>query len=264
MNKGDRLALYALETGVLGDVTLTSDVSVGSERPIDPVGYWGLSYEARITVPPGKQAAYEKAKALRRDMWAVDMVAVWHEDDPEPTWVVGQLLPGAASEDSEYRDLLAGWLRARHPDAEEITSMRIEQAVKADINRDGRDEVFLSFRCSVRWRDTEEGRADPRAFDSGRGRADDDCFLKETGRPESRHFSFLVMRHLPGDARQAETVVLDNCPCRTLWVVGFCDLDRDGTAEVITRAQGVDYSGAQLFHWDGERFHELDGYGAGV
>lgn len=262
MKAGDRLTLYALEAGTLGDVILTSDATVGSERPADPVAYRGLSYNARIRIHPDKQEAYAKAKRLRHSIWKMDMVAVWSKADPRPPWIVAQLLPGALTEHSEYRALLADWFRSRHVDAESVTGISIEQAVRADINRDGRGEVLLSFLCEAHW---EEGRLDPRDFDSDHGRAGEDCFNNELGRPEDRYFSFLVMRCLPGDARQVETAVLHNSPaCRTLWVIGFCDLDGDGTAEVLTRAAGRDYDGAQLFHWDGERFHELDGYGAGV
>jgi hypothetical protein len=282
MKPGDRLTLCALEAGVLGSVTLSDDGSVQSEQPIDAGPIWGLSYKARISIPSDKQDAYAKAKSLRHGVCAMDLVSVWSKTSSRPSWVAGQLLPGALSEDSEYRDLLTSWLRSRLRGAPDVTNVELDDAVRADINGDGRDEVFLSFRCTAHWSYTEddvdesaEGHITPGphslGLDYGYWQTQEDdhsseriCYRQEDPHSSRKFFSFLVMRHLPRGQSKVETIVLDKCPCRGFWVIGFCDLDGDGTAEVITRGGGQDYTGAKLFHWDGKRFHVVDGWGAGA
>jgi hypothetical protein len=240
LKKGDRLTLYALEAGVLGEVILTSDECVESEQPVDGGAVWGLSFKGRIVIPPGKREAYAKAQKVRGDLWHMDMVALWVEAAPEPPLLIGELLPGAREKSSEYHKIVADWLRYRGVAQDELGRMEIEQAVRADIDRDGVAEVFLAVHCAAWWGPTADGRSD------------------------QKYFSYLLMRRLPRGASSVETVILDDNAWRSLWVVGFCDLDGDGRAEVVTQGHGVDYIGAQLFHWTGSGFQLVNGWGAGA
>jgi len=226
LHKGDRLSLCALETSSLGHVVLTS--SDGGKG-----GYGGitvLAFPVKVRIPPQKKAAYAKARKHR-----LYMLAAWNPQGRAPRWITGRILD---KDSSRYRKVIADWLRRRGIPEDVINKVVIEQVVLADINRDGHNETFLSFYTA--------GMA-PEAFEP----------------PSKRTFSYLIMRYRPPRSRDPKTVVVQY---DTLVhdVAGFCDLDGDGWAEVITGSDTGESGGDDLHHWVGDRFETLKGWRAGV
>jgi hypothetical protein len=241
LRKGDRLSLYALQEGVIGSALLTDGGTVLSEDEEESSYASGLVFRARLRPSAGKAAAYARAKAQRfsEPFLYVDMLAARAADGSDPKWLTGKVLSGAARKGSTHWRLVAAWLRGRGVSEKAIAGMVVEHAVQADIDRDGQDEVFLSVHCREVWAYTESGKSGP------------------------TWFSYLLMRRLRPGRGQADTVVLDDQAWRSLWVVGFCDLDRDGRAEVITQGAGLDYVGAHVFRWNGKRFRNVAGWAIG-
>jgi len=252
LEKGDRLSLYALEAGEIGTATLTSGGALDSEKPPDGGESWGLGFKARLTIPEARKAPYEKAHKLRQTDFDnyVDLpvLAAWTRDGSKPQWVSGELLVGQRAKESTYWEAAADWLRTKGVPQKDIDGMQIKQVVRADINRDGRHEIFISLGCAATWGYRQED-------------------LKASGYDDetaSRVFySYLLIRRLRPGSEQVETLILDDEPWRSLYVCGFCDLDRDGTAEVIVSGSGIDWSGSMLYHWDGKRFQAVEGWGGG-
>ncbi len=243
LHQGDRLSLYALERGLLGEVVLTSEGRLKSEEHVGPGASRGLYYRARVEVLPEKHNEYEAARKLREiDWWQVDLVAASADDSRAVRWVKATPLPGACERGSPHHAAVADWLRSRGiPDAG-IEGTEIIQAVRADVDGNGQDEVLLSIRCAWYW-------------------------TNEDGDMEGKELAYLVVRRIMPGTAGVETLVLHHSydyGWRSLLVCGLQDLDGDGWAEVITRGQGVDYGGAQLFHWDGRRFAEVNGWGGGA
>jgi len=241
MHKGDRLTLYALETGVLGEVVLTSAGKLDSEFH-QPIGAGdGVSYEARIGIPPRRRQAYERARQRRGQLneagEAMSLLAAWSPKAPAPRWVAGELLDRT---NSEYRKVIGDWLSARGVPAEVIASVEITQIARADINGDKRAEVFLSFHTP------------------------DTITFEGHERATKKTFSYLLMRYLPPHSRRVKTVVVADDANFVEWVEGFCHLDADGVAEVITHWTAYESDGVDLKRWVGGRFIEVGGHGWGV
>lgn len=237
IGKGSRLSLYALECGVLGTMVTTDEGRLWSKGPGEPEGYgYGLEYRAQPRVAAGSAAAY--AAALRRRwplMAYVDLLAAWTQDGSPPAWVKGEFLSAQQEKGSRYWRLAADWLQARGVPRSRTDAMEMQHVVRADIDGDGRAEVFLSFRS---------------AFGG----------YANEGHSNQEFFSYLLMRRLRPGTEQVETVVLADEVWRTLWVAGFCDLDRDGQAEIIVRGQGRDYTAALIFDWRGGKWRPLEGW----
>lgn len=238
LGKGSRLSLYALEAGPLGTVTLTSPERLGSTDPEPPYCVGVEFASSDTTVTPGKEAAYAQARERRQAIPGVciPLLGAWMSDGREPAWITGELLSG--KKESPYWNVAESWLRARGVTAKALQDWRVEQVVRADVNRDGGTEVFLSV---------TNGPAET-----------------PTGQSTKDTFSYLLMRRTRPGSREVETVVLDDIAWRMLWVSGFCDLNRDGWAEVVIAADGIDFGGNGLFYWDGRRYRLLWGCTRGV
>ena len=243
LHEGDRLSLHALEQGLLGEVALTSEGELASEKPVAGGAVWGLSYDARLQTKPEMESRYEAATRLRRTgplWWPPTLLASSKGPTTPGKWLTAVSLPGPLDKCGPHYTAVADWLRSLGASESAIRGLEIIQAVKADVDGDGQDEVFLSVHGPGIWAYTEGGRSN------------------------AEHFSYLVMQRTREGIPGIGTTVLDDRAWRSLWVCGLQDLDGDGWAEVVTRGQGLDYGGAQLFHWDGHQFVEIDGWGAGA
>jgi len=236
MHEGDRLSLYALGADILGQVVLTSKGRLGSEEE-DSFEEYGLFFDAQVNVAPGKQEAYMKAKEVAEKRILPHMLAVWSSKGFKPRWLVGEVLN---PENRAYRRVIADWLARRGVPSDVIGKVVAEQVVRADIDGDKRNEVFLSFRSedAPRW--------------------------LQPGESKKRTFTYLLMRYLPPKSQHVKTIVIAYDQPGINVVAGFCDLDGDGRAEVITELNGVDVWGATLYRWLGSRFEEAGGWGGGA
>ncbi len=226
-HKGDRMTLYGLKSGVIDSAELTKDGALWSEHPEGAVSE-GLAYEMRLTAPSDKCKTHE----------GEPVIAVWHSPGaPEPRWVPAQEL---SPESSTYRRLAAEWVRSHGGPKEAAQQVTVGQIVRADLNGDGRDEVLLSF-----------------------------YWFDETlnGLPTlhtTRGVSYLIMRYLPRGSRTPRTVLLDSASTEVHAVIGLCDLDRDGWAEVVAKRDGYEYWSSRLYHWTGGKFRVIQGDVFGV
>jgi hypothetical protein len=230
MHHGDRLALYGMESGPIGSATLTNDGILWSQNP-DNARARGLEYQATWRVAPGKDKLADREPLL----------AVWHAPgSPEPRWVRAKVL---SPKSRAYREIASRWLRGQGATKEAIEGFRIEQLVQADVNQDGREEVFLS----LHWFDQYA------VFSSG------DIHYEVASPHATKGFSYLLMRYLPRGSRRPRTVVVEGETCDVHRITGLCDLDCDGWAEVVTEQTAYEDFGKRLYHWTGRGFRAIQG-----
>ncbi len=238
MHKGDRLTVYALESGVVGQVVLTNDgeIFAGYE------GLHGVRFEGKMEMREGGGArAARKMPCPWTDdpAWMLEpsMLASWWRERKEPRWIRGETLdPNGKA----YRGIVEGWLKEKGVPDEVLGKVMIQQIVRADFDGDKQQEVFLSFLTpEVVW-PSEERR--------------------------EHVFAYLVMRDLDavsGKVRSVEVTHSRGDEPRvcgdTFWVDGFCDVDRDGRAEIIVHSAYYEGRGVDLYRWDGERFEVESG-----
>jgi hypothetical protein len=228
MHKGDVLSLYQLGVGEIGTLRLTDRGVVGSEQEdIGEGETYGIEFSAAASVTRGVWAKQREGPLL----------AAWHSaGSPEPRWAPGrELEPKHAT----YRKVIADWLRAKGVSQATIDTVEVTQIVVADVNGDGKDEVFLSFA-------TPQGTR------------------IDATRATKRAFSYLLMRYVPKGKSTVKTVVLARDYTVDYSIAGFCDLNGDGWAEVASDETGVsDYTGTCLYHWTGRGFKRVNGWGWG-
>jgi hypothetical protein len=252
LHKGDKLLLYDLKMGEVGSVTLTDEGKLESKNPdfADPHGYC-QSFGYRVDVPQTLDAAYNKALALRKESWEqLDLVAVWSPAGANrPHWITGELIAMGPPQEGlrkeqyagPYRQIAAEWLRAHGFIKRQIESMIVEQVVRADVNSDKRSEVFLSFGSpSFGYNQTKK-------------------------RSQQQYFSYLLMRVVDSRSGRVTTTVLDTRDFGRTIVAGFCDIDGDGHADIITQHYGIDDIGADLWRWaDGKLMRVGEGWWFGA
>jgi hypothetical protein len=232
MHRGDTLVAYGLETGRLGTGVVTDDGALDTAKPRDGGYSEGLEYAARFRHLPGTQKSWDGAV----------VTAIWHAPgSPEPRWVVAKVLD---RKNRTYRKLIADWLRQHGRTRAQIEEFTVEQLLRADVNFDGRDEVFLSFH----WYEEEYTNIEDHTIAS----------------PEARKgFSYVLMRYLPPRSRRPKVRVVVND-----WdnhsVTALCDLNRDGQAEIVVESYGHEWGDTRLYHWTGRGFVWVQGDLAGV
>jgi len=211
IHKGDRVRLAPAGVGADGEITLTTSGSTGAEEEQEGDGsFWGLSLDGKV-VAAGSSTHQ-----------AICPLGVWHSTgSPAPRWAIGTEVSANSQTD---REAIEEWLKSRGVSRAVIASVVVDQIVKADINGDKRDEVFIAFRTP--------DVGSPEAVSKGEGGRE---------RPSKNSFSYLIMRYLPSRSRHARTVVLSNVSWVMHAVLGFCDLDRDGWAEVVSQDNWTDY-----------------------
>jgi hypothetical protein len=237
MRKGNKLSLYTLADAQLGDLSITS-VGVLDSETVENCSAVGLRYQVTPTVLRGKEREYQKAVAEEPTGWGHRLLAVWHSPGTAtPKWVTARPL---GTGNTVYRKVIADWLKAKGVSDKVASGVTVDQILKADMNDDSRDEVFLSFRTPDT--PTTDWRPEP-----------------------SKHrFSYLLMRYLPRGSRDPKIIVLDEVPYLAYRVIGLCDLDGDGCAEVVEEAEGVDQWAVGLHQWAGSKFTWVSGCGVGA
>jgi len=234
--KGDRLPLYTLTDGQVGEAAITGDGALDSATVVSYAAV-GLRYPATATPLRGREKEYQNAVAGGPTGSGQPLLAVWHAPgSPAPKWVTAREL---STENTVYRKVISDWLKAKGISQEVIATVVVGQILQADVNSDKRDEVILAFRTS----NTPANEWRPR--------------------PTKSNFSYLVMRYVPHGSRKPRTVVLDDTTHVEKRVIGLCDLDSDGWAELVSEVGGLDIWGVQLHHWVGDRFNTVLGCGAG-
>lgn len=128
MREGERVSVYDLEAGVLGEAILNTGA--------------GGRFGARPIVAPGQEVRFKRVNRLSYLGPDPMMLAVWHQDGGRPGWVTGKVLD---PESAVYRPLVAAWLTERGVSPSVADGVVITQIVRVDINGDDRHEVFLSF-----------------------------------------------------------------------------------------------------------------------
>jgi len=224
MREGERVSVYDLEAGVLGEATITKVLGAGRE---------GFMVGAKPRVAPGQEIRFKRVPRLSWQGPDPLMLAVWVQNGGQPGWVTGKVLDPTSR---VYRPLVVAWLTARDVPPSLANHVVIKQIVRADINGDGRHEVFLSFHSP-------------------------EVPVAVNGEASSQSFSYLVMRTVPEQSRDVATVVIDGSPERVHEIRGLCDLDRDGVAEVATEYMPFHHSnapwGMALFRWAGGAFSQV-------
>ncbi len=229
LRKGDRLSVYDPATGRSGVATLTNGGRLLSEAEDEPGSGQGLEFGAAVQVAQPPQADEATGETT--------VFATYTRHGPPPHWVKPQVLATPAK-GSPYWMIAEDWLRAHRASPRAVAHLEFEQAVRGDINCDGRDEVLLSFHGSE-------------------GQSVGDLW-------KDKYYSYLLMRRI-GPSGRADTLLLDDddWPQWRMSASGFCDLDGDGWAEIVVEGGGVDASETDLYHWNGHRFVKLDGFGWG-
>jgi len=167
---------------------------------------------------------------------SAQFIGVWRaSDSPAPKWVAWKEV---GRENSTYKAVISKWLQSRGIPRRECAETWVWQIVKADLNGDGRDEVLMSFHSPG-------------------------SYLFNADHTEKYRYSYLLMRYVPGKSKRVKTVVLDT-DFSIHTVIGLCDLDGDGWAEVITENGGEDYGDTLLYHWNGKQFQLAGHVGAGL
>jgi hypothetical protein len=232
---GDEVTVGDLQTGLVGRGRLTSQGKLGSEQAQSQwgMGMRGLWYDVQLKASAEKQLA----QAGKRAGTAPSLLAAWHStSSPAPRWVKGAVLDPRSR---VYRAIITDWLATRGVSPKVMQMVDVNQVVKADINRDGRDEVFLAFHTP-------------------------DVSYPTRAHSTATSFSYLIMRHVARHSRRVRTVVIEDRPNSLHALSGLCDLDGDGWAEVVTTSWAVDACGTTLHHWTGCSFEAVEGWGGGV
>jgi hypothetical protein len=239
VRRGDRLSVYSLESGEVGEAQVTDDgeIFAGYE------GQHGIRFHARIrlTRPPSERrqaarrmpAPWSKSESLEPELFAV-----WSQGMPQPRWVKAEIVDRGSA---RYRRIVEEWLRAKGIPEDAIKKTVVQQIVRADLDGDTMDEVFLSFlNPDVIWPSGEEA--------------------------QTHVYSYLVMRDLDAGSGKVRTHVVAyseaNRPYTVgdmFWVDGFCDVDRDGRAEVLVHSAYYEGDGVDMLRWTGKGFKVMEG-----
>ncbi len=229
MPRDARLSLYQLTRGVVGEAQAS-----GGERVL-----------ANDTEGGGLTTGIEvRAKLLRLDLPAgqerrTGALAVWRAPGTAPLrWVKGRKLD---PHDPSYRRLVGDWLKGKKVAKSTVDSVSVDSAVAADINGDGREEIFLGF-----------GSAEHREKILG------------PGKPTPTDFSYLIMRYTPHGSRQPKIAVVAQSVPFDYDIRGFCDLDGDGWAELIAHEEITDFAVSVTYHWNGRGFERTEGWSFSV
>ena len=241
MGKGAELTICSLTEGAVGTAKLLSDGKLGSEDPLDNVFTEGRWYRCQVSMPGEWLAEYWK----QHDRWQDGekqveppaLMALWHSTNrPAPKWIKGERLdPGNVV----YREVIADWVKQKGVSPETISSIIVEQIVRADIDGDRRDEVFVSFRTP----NTPAPEWIPQ--------------------PTKDTFSYLLMRYPPRGSKEPRTIIVSHVPNLVHKVTGLCDLDGDGSAEATTIDYGYDVWGGTLYHRTDGEFKAVASWGGG-
>ena len=240
LRKGDRLDLYTLEAGVVGEAQLTDDGEIfqGYE------GLHGIRFSASLALDEHQRKVVEQTTSMPAPWTSYpdyalqpSMLGVWARGDVEPRWLTGEVLSRASS---TYRQIVHRWLSGKGIPDDVLKTVKILQIVRADIDGDGCHEVFISLYTP------------------------DIVFPSE--KPREHVFSYLVMRYLSGGSKDVETTVLDYARGDdayvfgdVFWVDGFCDIDADGAAEVIVHSGYYEGDSSALLRRTGDRFITMSG-----
>lgn len=243
LHEGERLTLYTLEAGVVGYAELTDDGEIfrGYE------GLHGMRFSASLALDEHQREAVEQATSMPTPWTSYggpglqpSMLGVWARGDVEPRWVTGEVL---RSDSKTYRQIVSRWLSGKGVPDDVLTTVKILQIVRADIDTDGCDEVFISFYTPGIAYPSQESR--------------------------EHVFSYLVMRDLSGGSEDVKTTVLDYARGDeahvfgdVFWVDGFCDLDADGVAEVVVHSGYYEGDSSALLRRAGDRFITMLGSGS--
>jgi hypothetical protein len=228
---GDPVSLYELRAGPIGKAQVAGTGKLGQDT--SPVNWTMLGAWYPLCLDPKLVEPFASASAGSPRT----VVGLWHSPAaPAPRWVEASVLDPW---NRTYRNIISKWLAARGVSEEVRHTITVEQIVRADINGDGRTEVFLSFHTPIT------------SYPSGK-------------RSNATSFSYLLMRYLPRHSRRASAVVVEDMRDVVHNVVGLCDLDGDGWAEVITESYGIDAIGTSLHSWTGRGFRAVSGWGGGV
>jgi hypothetical protein len=229
LHEADRLPLCTPQGTPVGQVTLEDRGRLRSEvKDLQPGGE-ALQFQASVQPSSGSTEATTDRMATR--------FATWSRGLPPPRWIRWTELPEPAK-GSPYWRVAEDWIRSRKLPARALETLRFVQAARADLNGDGKDEVFLSFA----------------GYSSAEGDWDN-----------AKFYSCLLMRRVLPTGK-VETVVLDDTsyPNYSAKIAGLCDLDHDGWAEAIVRVHGVDTWSVWLYRWNGRRFATMGAYGFSV
>jgi len=223
LHKGDHLTVYDTTVGPVGEAVITGRGGPEGEGDND------FEFPVRVTwKSPGRGANRERPYHL---------LAVGPDGAPRLTWVKITTLP-APAKDSPYHRLAVEWLRARKWSAQARNTLEMRPTLRADVNGDGKGEVFVSFFGD----DGTVVREDP--------------FAK-------KYYSYILMRSLGKNGRVRTAVLEDaNWPGYEVDITGMCDFDGDGWAEIISNHSGTDGRISTLYRWNGHGF--VNGYGWGA
>jgi hypothetical protein len=228
LHKGTHLDIYSLETGRLGGLTLTNSGARPRSDPPGVAAMWGWDYTA---------TAARDLPTVKAD----DYVAVWHAPGTRaPRWAKARAL---SPSNARYRRIVIAWLKTQCIPKDRCDEVVINQILQVDLNGDGRDEVLLSV---YNWEAL--------------------VYPEHPARNSVRKgsYSYVLLHYLPRGATHVRTVVIDRSCTNRQDILGCCDLDGDGWAEVITRDSYPDYFGYQLYHRAGRRYRVVTGCGSSL
>ena len=221
LHKGDRLSIFAPATGARGEAVLTDSGHLRSEEPNVGEGEgYGLEFQSSVQLGPDSAEPPEGGGG--------EVLATWTKSGASPHWIKMTALPKPAK-GSAYWRVARAWLRERGWPPRAVETMSIDQILRADVNGNGKEEVFLSL-------SGDDGR--PAHETAGK-----------------RYYSYLLM--LSADTKGiTRTIVVnsDDWAQYSQSIIGLGDFDHDGWAEVITSGGGLDAEDVTLFHWNGHRF----------
>ncbi len=212
LRQGDRMTLYGLTEGKLGEVVLAGRGRRLSQEKKGPAVASGVEFPARLHLTAGREGAYRRARAYAKAVGAHTysglgncLLVIWSRGRPAPKWV-----PVRALSQDIARPAIVAFLAAQQQSKGLNTSSEsrkhavITQAVALDLDGDGAAEQFLSFH-----------HAGSQLLFSEKPRANEfHYFLSQTPRPRAR-----------------VTVIQDRVPMCAL--LGALDLNGDGIAELL-------------------------------
>lgn len=232
LHTGDRLSLYHLTMGAVGELVLGNDGELGSEGD-NPTVARGLYFRGRAAIRAECRGKLERADRSFAE-WP-NLVAASSSAPSPPRWVQGELLDPA---DPVHRETAIRWLTDRGVAADVLETVILEQVVRADTDGDGSPEIFISLRSpdtpTFPWR----------------------------GKTTERTFSYLIAVS-PREGGVATSVVMDSVDTVNC-VAGFCDVNGDGRAEVVTSVHGVDIWGSYLCRRKDSGFEAVGVWGGGA
>lgn len=232
LHTGDRLSLYHLTLGAVGELVLQNDGDLGSEGD-NPIVARGLHFQGRAAIRAEYRGKLERANRSFAE-WP-DLLAASSSAPGPPQWVQGELLDPA---DPVHRETAIRWLTDRGVAADVLETVILEQVVRADTDGDGSAETFFSLRSP------------------------DTPTFPWHGKATERTFSYLIVVS-PREGSVVTSVVMDSVDTVNC-VEGFCDVDGDGRAEVVTSVHGVDIWGSYLCRRKDSGFEAVGLWGGGA